>query len=341
MRRRLLLLAVVVVCPSALAQGADTWSYEGGEPGVRASIGGTDLAAASAPEAAIVVDPSTPVALSISIAPPPGETWRVRAIRVGMLVNGHGSAPPEALTRTTVANSTLPSGYTVVVNRSLELDSLKRVGAGTFLMSAEVRDAEDAALYAQGFYVRIPASLGTILTVQGAALTAVSVATGYGLWTLGKDAKELRDAWARHRRRKEGTKLDVIGRTEHLAEDLVARTGKPAADVVDLHRAAQDAERSLGPVRWAATGLGLGGVFLAWGQFLGYVALDVTGLLVTAMEVCAAFLTVALVANALLRRSRAKREAERTVTLVPEDVNARSDRQADGSRVVQPADKRD
>lgn len=347
MRRGLLLLAAIIVCPTAAAAG-ETWFYQGGEPGISASIGGAPLAEAQSAGGAIRVDPDEPVELSISIAPPPNTTWRVKSISVGLLVSGPGSEPPEALVKTTVANSTLPPGFTVVVNRSIELSSLKRVGAGTFLMEAQIRDVNDTQLYAQEFYVRIPASLATIMTAQGATLTAISVATGYGLWSIGKDVKELRDAWARHRKRKEEAKLDVIGRTEHLAEDIVAKTGKPAADVVGIHRAAQETERSLGPVRWAATGLGLGGVAIAWGQFLGYVAFDLTNLLVTAMEVCAAFLTVALVANALVRRARTKRAAaattaaeaaERaaTVTLIPEDGAARPDR----LEVVQPADKRD
>lgn len=355
MLRRLLLLALLACCPAAAAAG-ETWFYQGGEPGISASIGGSPLADASSPGGAIRVDPDAPVDLSISIAPPPDTTWRVKSISVGLLVSGPGSEPPDAFVKTTVANSTLPPGFTVVVNRSVELSSLKRVGAGTFLMEAQVRDVNDTDLYTQEFYVRIPASLATMMTAQGATLTAISVATGYGFWSIGRDVKELRDTWARHRKRKEAAKLDVIGKTEHLAEDLVARTGKPAAQVVDVHRAAQDAERSLGPVRWAATGLGLGGVVIAWGQFLGYVAFDLTNLLVTAMEVCAAFLTIALVANALIRRSRTKREAaattaaaaageaERaaTVTLIPKDVAAtRVAAELDTSGVVQPADKRD
>lgn len=341
--RGLLLLAALFAAPVASAQG-DTWFYPGGEPGVRASIGGVDLANASEAGGAVVVDPETPVDLSLSIAPPPNVTWRVKSVSVGLLVNGPRSEPPDALVRTTVANSTLPPEFTVVVNRSVELSSLKRVGAGTFLMHAQVRDVNDSALYAQDFYVRIPVGLDQLLTAQGATITAVSVATGYGFWSIGKDLKEMRDAWARHRKRREEARLDVIGRTEHLAEDVLARAGKPAAEAVDVRRDAQETERALGPVRWTATGLGLGGVGIAWAQFLGYVALDVTDILVTAMEVAAAFLTVALVTNAVVKRARARRaaraEADRSVTLVPEDASA-SRPGANASVVVQPADKRD
>lgn len=332
-----LLLALLGASGAAVAQGGDVWIFEGGEPGVEVTIAGVSVSDAATPGAALRVDPAQPVNLSISLAPPPGETWRVRAVTVGLLVNGPGSEPPAALLRTSNATATIPPGYTVVVNRSVPLESLQRVGAGTFLMQAEIIDEAGVELHSETFYVHVdPGLLESLLTVQGAALTAVSVATGYGAWQILKDLKELRDAWARHRRKEEMAKLDVVGRTEHLAEEVVAKAGKPLAGAVTIHRAAQDAERTLGPVRWAATGLGLGGVTLAWMQFLGRVALDATGLLVTAMEFCAGFLTVALVANALVQRARHKAD-EPHVTLVPEDVGAR---RVEMSEAVQPADKR-
>lgn len=335
----LTLLALLALSGAASAQG-DVWIFQGGEPGVAITIANATVAGASSPSTAIAVDPAEPVDLSISLAPPPGETWNVRTVSVGLLIDGPGSVPPDALVRTSNATATIPSGFTVVVNRSVPLQSLQRVGAGTFLMEARVADDQGILLHSGTFYVRVEAGLAALLTVQGATLTAISVATGYGFWQIAKDLKELRDAWARHRKRKE-LKVDVIGRTEALAEEVVAKAGKPMAGAVSVHRAAQDAERSLGPIRWAATGLGMGGVTLAWLQFLGHVALDVTSLLVVAMEVCAAFLTLALVANALLKRAWRKADAEAqaaraegpTVTLVPEDVTARP---VD----VQPADKR-
>lgn len=340
-----LVLALVGIAGVGAAQG-DVWFYQGGEPGVDVVIEGVSVSTALRPATAIDVDPAQPVNLSISIAPPPGETWRVGSVTVGLLVNGPGSEPPSALLRTSNATATIPSGFTVVVNRSVPLESLQGVGAGTFLMQAEVIGEDGDELHSKIFYVHVdPGLLESLLTVQGAALTAVSVATGYGAWQVLKDLKELRDAWARHRKKQQMAKLDVVGRTEHLAEEVVAKAGKPLAGAVGIHRAAQDAERSLGPARWAATGLGLGGVSLAWLQFLGYVALDATGLVVTAMEICAAFLTVALVANALLRRAWRKAAVEEpqvapegpTVTLVPEDGSAR---RVEMSEAVQPADKR-
>ena len=329
--------------PSASAQTSEVWFYQGGEAGVVVSIENASIADATSPGGAIVVDPSAPLRLSISIAPPGNETWHVRAVSVGMLIRGPGTEPPDALVRRSNATATLPPGFTVVVNRTIDLGPVAKLGAGTFLMEAEVIDEGGETLFVQTFYVRVPVSAASILTVQGATVTAITAATGYGLWSIAKDVKELRDAWARHRKKQQMAKLDVIGKTEHVLEETVAKGGKPLASVVSIHRAAQERERGLGPVRWAATGLGLGGVVMAWLQFLGHLALDTTSLLVTAVEVCAAFLTVALVANALLQR-RSKREAaapaeeERTVTVPVQDGSAEA--RVDASAPVQPGDTR-
>lgn len=330
MRAWPLVLLALALAPSAAASG-HVWFYPGGEPGVDVTIEARSIASATSPGEAIEVDPAAPVNLSISISPPPNVTWRVAAVSVGLLVGGADSEPPSALTRRSAAEATLPPGYTVVVNKSVELASLKRVGAGTFLMQAEVLDENETQLYAQTFFVRVPGGVAELLTVQGAALTTVSVATGYGFWQLFKDGKEFRDAYARHRKKAEIAKLDVIGRAEETAEHLVEKGGRPLASAVSLHRAAQASERKLGPVRWTATGLGLGGVGIAWAQFFGYVAFDYVGLVVTALEVGAVFLTLALVANALVARARAKHataqaeaqakaeaEADATRTLIPE-----------------------
>lgn len=335
-------LALVQGLPAAAAQSDDFWFYEGGEPGVFVRIEDASVADASAPGDAIVIDPAKPLRLSISIAPPPGETWNVRSVSVGMLVRGPGTPPPDALVQRSDTNATLPPGFTVVVNRTVDLGPVAKLGAGTFLMQTEIRNEHDERLFVQTFYVRVPVTAASILTVQGATVTAITAATGYGLWSIAKDVKELRDAWARHRRRQEMAKLDVIGKTEHALEEVVAKGGKPLAGIVSLHRAAGERERGLGPVRWAATGLGLGGVAMAWLQFLGYLALDATSLLVTAAEACAAFLTIALVTNALLKRRaspKARPEPE-PIVRVPVQEGSRAPDDVDASEAVQPADKR-
>lgn len=341
-------LASLLAAPPAAAQSSQVWFYQGGEPGVVVTLENTSLAAASSADQAIVIDPSAPLTMSISIAPPEGETWEVRAVTVGMLLRGPGTEPPAALVRRSNATATLPPGFTVVLNRSIDLGPVSKLGAGTFLMQAEVLDENDEQLYVQTFYVKVPATAASILTVQGATVTVITAATGYGLWSLAKDGKELRDAWARHRKRAEMAKLDVIGKTEHVVEDVVAKGGKPLAGAVALHRAAQERERGLGPVRWAATGLGLGGVVMAWLQFLGYLAFDATSMIITAVEVCAAFLTLALIVNALVNMRKQKVEAAAAAAAAEQGPTVRVEVQEGSTAApldaapepVQPADKR-
>ena len=277
------LLLLALAMPSATAQAP--WVYQGGEPGiVRIDVAGIDVTSATGPSSAIRVDPSDPVDLTITISPPENTTWQVRSVTVGLLVNGPGSTPPDALMRNNPAFADLPPGFTVVLNRTIELGALKRAGAGTFLMQAEVLDAEGAQLYSQSFYVRVAPGPAALLTVQGATITAVSVATGYGFWQIAKDTKELRDAWDRHRKKKARAKLDVIGAAEHAVEEVGVKVGHGVDKMVALHRDVQGSEKQLGLVRWSATGLGLGGVTMAWLQFLGYLAFDAAGFLITALE---------------------------------------------------------
>lgn len=352
----LALLLLVLAVPTALAQ--DPWVYYGGEPGVRITAADIAIEGAATPATAIVVDPAQPINLSISISPPENTTWDIRSFSVGLLVNGPDSEPPEALLRRSETDSSLPPGWTVVINRSIELGALQRAGAGTFLMQAEIEDANGSLLYAQSFYVRVPVGPAQLLTVQGATITAVSVATGYGFWQVAKDAKELRDAWERHRKKQKLAKLDVYGQAEHAIEAVVEKGGKPLASAVDLHRAVQASEKKLSPIRWTATGLGLGGVLIAWLQFLGHIAFDAIGMVVTALEGAAIFLTLALLANALLKRAKAKAAApapaapaeEPVRSLMPADVQTGAPQvdlpHAGGPsvdpppEVVHPADKR-
>lgn len=351
-----LLLAATLALPTAAAQ--EPWIYMGGEPGVLVTVAGTDIVTAAQAGSAIRVDPREPVNISISIAPPANTTWRVRSVSVGLLVNGPNSTPPEALLRHNAADADLPPGFTVVLNRTIDLSALQRAGAGTFLMQVEVLDDVDAPLYSVEFYVRVGASLAALLTVQGATITAVSVATGYGIWQVAKDVKEMRDAWERHRKKKARAKLDVIGAAEHVVEEVGVKLGHGVDKAVALHRAVQDSEKQLGLVRWSATGLGLGGVAMAWLQFLGYLAFDGTQFLITALEGAAIFLTLALVTNALLKRARRAAtppavEAP-TRTIIPSDAQTGAPqvdvppsglpdiapREADPSIPVQPVDKR-
>ena len=308
--------------PTAVAQ--DPWVYQGGTPGIVVTAAGTPIIDAATPGSAIRIDPDVPLEIAITLAPPGNTTWEVRAISVGLIVGGPGSPPPDALMRRVETNSSIPPGWTVVVNRTIDLSALKKVGAGTFLMQAEVRDDHDLPLYSQTFYVHVPATAASILTVQGATITVVSVATGYGFWQVAKDGKELRDAWERHRKKKQIAKLDVYGQAEHAVENVISKGGAPLAGAVSFHRDIQESEKKLGIIRWSATGLGLGGVLIAWLQFLGYIAFSVVGLVTTALEGAAIFLTLALVANALLKRAWKKAEAPEpaTRTLIPEDVGA-------------------
>lgn len=305
------LLLAFLLAPLAASQ--DVSYFPGGDPGVRVVLAGAPIELAQTPAAAVLLDPAQPVDVSITLAPPANTTWEVRFVSVGLLVRGIDSEPPAALTRRMAADATLPPGYTVVVNRSIDLAALQRVGAGTFLMRADVIAADDSMLYSQPFFVKVPGGVAQLLTVQGAAITAASVATGYGLWQVLKDVHELREARNRHRReqRERLLSVDVLGSAEDIAERGAEKLGRPFAAVVGLKRSAKQSERKLAPIRWTATGMGLGGVAIAWLQFFGYLALDAMHLVVTALEVGAVALTVALLVNALVQRRKQKREAQR------------------------------
>ena len=274
--------------------------YPGGDPGtVKVVINGVHITDAGSVATALDLDPGAPASVSIAMTPPENVTWEVRAIRVGLLVSGPGSQAPDALSRVMGADTTLPPGYTVVVNRTLDLGSLKSLGAGVFLMDVRVQDGRGGDLYAQSFYLHVTGN--PFFTVAGATVTALSVATGYGLWRLASDVRELYETWRRHRR-------------ERAAK---ARGGKP-----NLLRQAKETLRERDrlerrqAIRWVATGLGLGAVGLSWAQFLGYAAFDYTHTLITALEVGAVFLGVALLLIALRRRLvQGGRETVRT--LVP------------------------
>lgn len=275
---------------------------QGGEPGtVRVSINGVDLSDAASVAEALDLDPGAPANVSISMAAPENVTWEVRAIRVGLLVSGPGSEPPAALSRVMGANTTLPPGFTVIVNRTLDLSSLKNLGAGVFLMEFKVQDDAGADLYSQSFYLHVTGN--PLFTVAGATVTALSVATGYGMWRLLTDLRELWETWRRHRR-----------------ERAAKAAGGEARGLLSVAKATLKDREKLErrqAIRWTATGLGLGAVGLSWAQFLGYVAFDYTSTVITALEAGALFLGVALLAIALRRRWVAAQKEEPVRTLIP------------------------
>lgn len=312
-----LALALALGLAPALARAQDGVEVvQGGEPGIRILLAGTDIQEAATPGGAIGVDPAQSVAIAIRIAPPPNVTWEIRETRVAVLLRGPGSTPPDALVRASPTDASVPPGFTVFVNRSYDLAALKPLGAGLFLMRVEVADAQDATLYTQEFYVHV---LGNVLfTVAGATASVATVATGYGLWQIVKDLKEAYQARQRHRRKKAQSRAGRLAAMGVSAgeglEGLVEIAG-------DLDRDAERLSRRR-PLAWTATGLGLGGVGISWLQFLGYVPVDVGNILVWGATSAALFLTASLVAIALQRRLRRRVEALRTRRVVVADAHA-------------------
>ncbi|HUR69540.1 MAG TPA: hypothetical protein VM370_09870 [Candidatus Thermoplasmatota archaeon] len=294
-------LLLLVLLPSVAAQDG-SWAYEGGAPGVEVSAAGSAIDGES-PERAIPVDPTAPLALSIRVSPTDGTTWTLREIDVALLLGGPGSRATPAMERSLPSDSVVPPGWSVVVNRTADLGALRRVGAGTFLMEARVVGADGALLHAQPFFVRVAASAAALLTLQGALLAALTLAAGYGLWQILRDLKEIRDARERHRRR-ERARPDVVGAAEAGVKRALAKGGGGLARAVDVYDAMGEEEKGVGVLKWSATGLGLGGVALSWLQFLGYVALDLSRLLAVALAAGGAFLLLALLARALVKRHR-------------------------------------
>lgn len=287
------LLLVALLSPAAGAQDAvATQSSDvvliGGEPGrIQMLIADADVKSADRVGAAIPVDPKAPVNVSLLMTPPENETWDVLGMRVGLVVSGPGSSPPPELSRLVEARNRIPPGFTVILNRTIDLSGLKSLGTGVFLMQVSLEDSAGGTLFAQSFYVRVVGN--PLLTASGAVVTALSVATGYGLWRLVSDVRELLDAYKRHRREK---RL----RVEMRATGVVAKARGVMRDKDKLERR--------GVLRWTLTGTGLGAVLLSWAHFLGYVAFDGMALLMTCLETGGAFLGGGLVVVALHRRFR-------------------------------------
>jgi len=319
--RRAWWLLLVLLLPLGSAQAPQVPPgveiVQGGEPGIHVALNGADLAGAGASSAALQVDPSQPAALSLSMAPRPGVTWDIRAFSVALLVNGPGSAPPSALTKASETRTTIPPGFTVFVNRTVDLSSLKPVGAGLFLMRVQVLDANDTALYSQEFYVHVKGNF--LFTASGATVTVVTAATGYGLWQVLRDLKEFYKARERHRKREDARKAGLLGKAAAIAGaglDVTAGAEGVVSAVGDADDVANRLEKRR-PIAWTATGFGLGGVGVSWAQFLGYVPLDLGNTLAWALGLGATFLTLSLVGLALYKRLQV-RSITPTRTLIPE-----------------------
>lgn len=271
----------------------------GGEPGVSVSVNGIDVKAADAPRHSLPLDPRAPANLSVRLAPPPGQWWNLTGFKVGLMVSGPGSSPPDALSRLSPSESEIPPGVTVFVNRTIDLTALESIGAGVFLMRVEAVERDAGIVYAQEFYVHVTGN--PLLTVAGVAVTALSVATGYGLWRLVSDLKEFVDTYRRHRRR--------VAEAKRRAKGVVGAA-------LAVHHEAERIERTRF-LRWTATGLGLGAVLLSWAAFFGYVAFDAMGIVVGALETGTIFLGVALVLAAVKRRIEAFRRRHVVRSLTP------------------------
>lgn len=310
-------LALALALAGVASAQADGVSYvEGGEPGITILLEGVDLREARSADSPLEVDPSGALDLSIALAPPQGVTWEIRETRVAVLLHGPDAEPPEALVRRSPTEASIPSGFTVFVNRSFELEALQPLGTGLFLMRVEVADAEGAALYAQDLYVHV---LGNVfLTVAGATAVVASAATGYGLWQIVKDLKEFYKARQRHRkaqRERKAARLATLGIT---ASDSDLEAALDVAGDVDRTAATLSRRR---PLAWAATGLGLGGVAVSWMQFLGRVPVDLGETLMAASAMAAAFLTGCLLLVSLQERLKERVAAGRVRRIPVRDAD--------------------
>jgi hypothetical protein len=324
MLRRILLafaLALAAV-PLAAAQPAGGEGVEfvtGGAPGVTVLVDGADVAGAQSAGDALRLDPSSEANISIALSPPPGVTWDIRGFSIGLVLGSVPGRDPTTVGKDLGTNTSIPPGFTVFVNRSVDLSPFKPIGAGLFLMQVTGHDAEGGSIFAQTFYVHVVGN--PILTVAGATVTVASVATGYGLWQIVQDLREIYEARQRHKKHeKEAKARSAAVNILSLAGGLDGVVN--AAGNVDEHASRL---QKRGAIKWTATGFGLGAVTLTWLQFLGYVPFDIGRTLVTAFTAGAVFLTVSLLTISLVKRAQRKREAAAaaaeagaTRTLTPE-----------------------
>lgn len=316
MRRAWLpLLAGALLLPLSGAQaplgGVDF--IVGGEPGIVLTLDGADVRTSQTPGTALKVHPDTPVELSLSIAPPPDVTWELGAMRADLLLNG---ARSEGIGTAHDLDATIPPGFTVFINRTIDLAPLRPVGTGLFVMRVQMDDENGSILYSQDFLVHIQGHV--ILSVAGATATVATVATGYGLWSILNDLREFKKARERHRaREKERKRLAKLAEAAIALEDGLEGVVDVAGD--SSSRAERLSRKR--PLAWAATGLGVGSVTVSWAQFFGYVPVHVGTTLIVGMGTAAIFLTTAILVVVLAKRSKARRAVRIPVQGPPAPVS--------------------
>lgn len=309
----LLLAAALPPAHAQAALGGDQYHYQGGVPGtVSIVLQDVDLAGATTLGGAVEVDPSQPVRVSITLTPPEGVTWNLSGMRVGLLLAG--TAP--SYERFVEGRAMVPPGYTVVINRTVDLAGVKALGAGVFRMQVAMVDDRGGVLHAQPFYLHVEGN--PVLTATGAVVTAASAATGYGLWRLVQDVRELKDAHKRHRRRK-------------LEEVRLAEKGVVGAAKETLRE--RDRLERRPHLRWTLTGTGLGAVALSWAQFLGYAAFDAMTLLLASLGTAGTFLGLSVLVVAVHRKV-AKPVAERVRTVPIQGPDAERTPEAPAAEAV-------
>ncbi len=289
MRGALVLLALLLVAlPDARAQAAGSAQVE---------VNGVDVRSAALTRDALGVDASKEATLHVVLTAPPDAAWDVRAVRVSLVVASWGSA----LSRDLDVDQTVAPGGTLSLNRTVDLSALRPVGAGVYRAEVLVLATDGATLNSQSFYVRIAGN--PFLTVAAAVATALSAASGYGLWRLLRDLRELNEARKRHGREREEKRRaaakvgEVLGAGFDLTAGLEGVVGVVEGADPEAQRLAKRA-----PVAWTLTGLGVGGVAASWGQALGLLPFDAAGLAIAVAAGGALFLMLALLALGLAKR---------------------------------------
>ncbi|MHB8605625.1 MAG: hypothetical protein ACYDCK_10265 [Thermoplasmatota archaeon] len=325
MARLRLALLFAAIAPLALVTAAaqppsgplPSWfAYSaGGTPGVHFYLNGRDAGSADQSSKAIPLDPGRPLNLSVWVAPPNGTIWSLRSVRVAVLLTGPGSS---GLSEERPFNASVPGGYTVYLNQSVDVGSAKNLGAGIFLVRTSVVAVNGTDVGVDTFYVHLMGNV--LLSASGAIASAATVATGYGLWQIVRDVKEFHDARERHKKEEEekaaaeALAAKQVGKGIDYAKVALNITGGVSGLVNlagDKHKEAAELGKRA-PIAWCATGLGLGAVGLTWAQFFGYLPVNVGQTLVTAATFGTIFLTLSLIAVAFYRRAQRKKNVTRT-----------------------------
>jgi hypothetical protein len=300
MRASLVLFALALLAPAIVAQGQPA----AGGGAVVVTLNGVDVRSAALTRDALGLDAGQPAALSVQLTAPPDATWEVRVVRVTLVAGSLGGASFPGLSRDLDVDSTVAPGETLVVNRTADLSALRPVGAGVFRAEVRVLDASGAELFQAPFFVRIAGN--PLLTLAGATVAVLTAASGYGLWRLLRDVRELNEARKRHRRQEEaardasraGRLTEALGAGIDLTgglEGVVGIVGGADAEAARLARGK--------PVAWTLTGLGVGGVAVSWSQALGLFPFDVADLLLAMAGGGVVLLTISLVVFGRARRA--------------------------------------